>query len=196
MQVGTAQSQDSLIASVSITKAHFEKQVNTAERSLTVTGDLLEIGIEINGEFANKVLQDSLEKRLNEAFETAGLNTDVQSLLDSGQDMSPEAVSGRIVDFAVSFFDAFKGNHQDSESMVQLDDFVSLIKGAVEQGFAEAGDILKGIGEIGGEAQADIEKTFDLTMSKIDAFAEEQEQSLIEAAAQQGEQAEEGVSVL
>ncbi len=157
---------------------------------------MLEIGIEINGEFANKVLQDSLEKRLNEAFETAGLDTDVQSLLDSGQDMSPEAVSGRIVDFAVSFFDAFKGNHQDSESMVQLDDFVSLIKGAVEQGFAEAGDILKGIGEIGGEAQADIEKTFDLAMSKIDVFAEEQEQSLIEAAAQQGEQAEEGASVL
>ena len=39
MQVGTAQSQDSLIASVSITKVHFEKQVNTPERSLTVTGD-------------------------------------------------------------------------------------------------------------------------------------------------------------
>ena len=68
-----------------------------------MSGDFLEINIEINGDFAVRVLQDSLEKRLNEAFETAGLDMSTESLLASGQDMSPEAVSGRIVDFAVSF---------------------------------------------------------------------------------------------
>lgn len=74
MQVGTTQSRDqsqSLSASVSITKTHFEKQITTAERTLTMSGDFLEINIEINGYFAVRVLQDSLEKRLNEAFETA-----------------------------------------------------------------------------------------------------------------------------
>lgn len=200
MQIGTTQSQDqsqSLIASVSITKTHFEKQITTAERTLTRSGDFLEIDIEINGDFADRVLQDSLEKRLNEAFETAGLDMSTESLLASGQDMSPEAVSGRIVDFAVSFFGAFKDNNSDEEASEQLDGFVSMIKGAVEQGFAEAGDILKGIGQITGEAQSDMDETFNLTMNKIDAFAEG-ERTLIEATMQQQqeEEGEEPVSML
>jgi len=198
MQVGTTQSQDrsqSLIASVSIVKTHFEKQVTTPQNSTTMTGDLLEINIEINGEFADRVLQDSLEKRLNEAFETAGLDMSVESVLASGQDMSPEAVSGRIVDFAVSFFGAFKGNNSDQEAAENLDGFVSLIKGAVEQGFVEAGDILKGVGQVTKAAQDDVDETFSLTMNKIDAFAAG-ERTLIEAAMQQQEEEGEQVSVL
>ena len=192
MQVGTTQSQDqSLIASVSVTKAHFEKQVTAPQGTFTASGDLLEIGIEINGDFANRILQDSLEKRLNEAFETAGLDMSVESLLASGQDLSPEAVSGRIVDFAVSLFDAFKGNNADQGASEQLEVFVAMIKGAVEQGFAEAGDILKGIGQITSAAQDDIDETFDLTMEKIDAFAAGG-RTLIEEAMEQQQQVEEG----
>jgi len=68
-----------------------------------------------------------------------------------------EAVSSRIADFALSFRGAFKGD--DSK-------FFNIIRDAVEQGFMEALEMLGSLpGPVGELAQ----KTYKLTMEKLDA---------------------------
>jgi hypothetical protein len=72
-----------------------------------------------------------------------------------------ENTSQRVVDFAVSFFDAFKGKG---------DEFLSKIKAAIEDGFSQAkkalgGDLPDGVSKL-------ISDTHDLIMKKLDSWAE------------------------
>ena len=56
-----------------------------------------------------------------------------------------------------------------------------MIKGAIEEGFASAQDILFGLGEISPDIQAGIDETFELTMQGINSFLEQQAQEQGEA---------------
>lgn len=72
-----------------------------------------------------------------------------------------ENTSQRVVDFAVSFFDAFKGKGEE---------FLSKIKAAIEDGFSQAkkafgGDYSSGVSKL-------ISDTHDLIMKKLDSWAE------------------------
>ena len=70
-----------------------------------------------------------------------------------------ENTSQRIVDFALSFAGLFKGGD---------DEFVSMVKGAIDQGFSQAKDIL---GELPGAVGKLVDKTYALVMDKIDKWA-------------------------
>ena len=181
MNIGSSQSQ-SRIVSIDITRTALEMQQTltgpggTQQRTLLI--DAVEVNIQIDGEFANRVLQDSTKERLNAAFSAAGMDTTVESLLQSGMDFSPGATAQRIVSFSLSFFGVFQQNHADSEEPAQVFDFAAMIKGAVEDGFASAQDILAGLGEIAPEVLAGIDETFELAMRAIDDFVEEQTQQL------------------
>jgi len=146
---------------------------------------LLSISEQVDTVYAQRVLDDSLADSFNKAFQEAGMDTDVESLLGSGLDFSPEATANRIVSFAVGFFGAFQSNHQEDAPPDQIDGFAEMIKGAVEQGFAEARDVLKGIGDLSSSASNDIDSTFNLVMSGIDDFAQEQHAGLAEPASPQ-----------
>ena len=183
MEVGSAQSQ-SLIASVSTTRTLISAAKFTSDDG-TATSVLLSISEQVDTVYAQRVLDDSLADSFNKAFQEAGMDTDVESLLGSGLDFSPEATANRIVSFAVGFFGAFQANHQEDAPPDQIDGFAEMIKGAVQQGFAEARDIMKGIGELSSSASNDIDSTFNLVMSGIDGFAQEQHAGLAEPASPQ-----------
>ena len=176
MNIGSSPSQG-LIGSIDVTRTSLEMQQTlsmpdgAAARTLLV--DAVEVNIQIDGEFANRVLQDSTEDKLNAAFATAGMDTTVDSVLQSGMDFSPGATAKRIVDFSLSFFVAFQQNNADLDGAAQTSGFAELIKGAIEEGFASAKDLLAGLGEISPVVQAEIDETFDLTMQWIDSFVEE-----------------------
>jgi hypothetical protein len=70
-----------------------------------------------------------------------------------------ENTSQRIVDFALSFAGMFKGTD---------DEFVSMIKDAIEKGFSQAKDILGDLPDPVGKL---VEKTHALVMDKIDKWA-------------------------
>lgn len=74
---------------------------------------------------------------------------------------SAENTSQRIVDFATSFFSAFEG---------EASDFFKTIKEAIKEGFGQAKDQL---GELPGTVGKLVNKTFDLTMEKLDAYERE-----------------------
>ena len=181
MQVGTTQSQ-SLIASVSVsfTSMTATKQVQTAGASPVV--DILEVGGEVDADFAQTVLRNSVEESMSAAFEAAGVDLSVESLKASGADHSPSVTAKLIVDFAVGFFARFKANHSEDPGNAQVEGFTELVKGAVEAGFQDASDILGKIGDISGDIEADIDETFQLAMKGIDDFAAEQRGVLEELA--------------
>lgn len=177
MEVGSAQSQ-SLLAAVTTTTQLKVAKLTSPEGDTTSV--LLSISKQVDAVYDQRVLDDSLADKFNAAFQEAGMDTNVESLLGSGLDFSAETTANQIVSFAVGFFGSFKANNQEDAPADQIDGFTELIKGAVEQGFAEACDILEGIGDISPETASDIDATFSLVMSGIDEFAEEQHSGLAE----------------
>lgn len=74
-----------------------------------------------------------------------------------------ENTSQRIVDFATSFFGQFGEG--------DVEQFVETIRGAIETGFGQAKEML---GELPGAVGGLIEKTYNLTMEKLDAWGQSQ----------------------
>ena len=177
MQVGAAQSQ-SLLAAVTTTMQLKAAKLTSPEGEATSV--LLSIGKQVDTVYTQRVLDDALAESFNAAFQEAGMDTTVDSLLGSGMDFSPEATANRIVSFAVGFFGSFQANNSEDAPVDQIDGFTEMIKGAVEQGFAEARDILEGIGDSSPGVASDIDATFNLVMGGIDEFAEEQHSGLAE----------------
>lgn len=182
MNVGITQSQ-SLIAVARFSGAAAKTQGAASAKDVLSSAqatdtDVVEVSAQVDEGFVSRVLQDSLEERLGAALEKAGVEMSVGELVSSETDTSPQATATRITDFAVSFYAAYQGNHQDQEGAVQLEGFVELVKGAVEEGFTGARELLDGFAEMSEEAEGDIDETFELTMRGIDAFAEEQRQTM------------------
>ena len=140
MEVGSAQSQ-SLLAAVTTTTQLKASKLTSPEGDTTSV--LLSISKQVDTVYAQRVLDDSLAEKFNSAFQEAGMDTTVESLLGGAMDFSPEATANRIVSMAVGFFGSFQANHPEDAPGDQIDGFTELIKGAVEQGFSEARDILE-----------------------------------------------------
>jgi len=193
MNIGTTQSQ-SLVASMQFSSSAMTQSATARKGPIGAIGgsDVVEVGTKVDGNFVNRVLQDALEDRLNGAFETAGMEMSAAELMSSGMDFSPEATATRIVEFATSFYSGYQANHEGDEGGAKLDGFVDLIKGAVEEGFAGAQELLGGFSEMNEKVQGDIDETFDLAMKGIDAFADEQRQ----LAAPQEEESQEVVGAI
>ena len=173
MQVGTAQSQ-SLIASVSVSTQIQATKINSKDGG-SADAVLLNIGSQIDVSYSQKVLETELGQQLNSALQQAGVDTGMlQDGLSGALNMSPEATANRIVAFATSFFGAFQANNAEQGGPQQVDGFAELIRGAVEEGFTQARDILEGIGKISGNVSSDIDRTFGMVMQGIDDFADEQ----------------------
>jgi hypothetical protein len=187
MTIGSSRSQtsSSFTGSIDITRTAFQMQQTLTgpdgEATRTLMVDAVEVNIQIDGEFAGRVLQDSMADKLNAAFAAAGMDTTVDSLQQSATDFSPQATAQRIVNFSTSFFGSFQQNHADEAGQSQASNFAAMIKGAIEEGFASAQDILVGLGEIAPDIQAGIDETFELTMQGINSFVEQQLQEQGEA---------------
>lgn len=87
----------------------------------------------------------------------------------AGVDYSPEATARRIVDFATGFLDRFAESRGGLDEEV-LDEFMDLIEGAIDEGFAQAREILEGIA--GGDLPADVNGTIGRTRDLVDEYLE------------------------
>ena len=148
MNIGSSPSQasPSFTSSIDMPRTAFQMQQTLTgpdgEATRTIMVDAVKVNIQIDGEFARRVLQDSMADKLNAAFAAAGMDTTVDSLLQSVTNFSPQATAQQIVNFSTSFFGSFKQNHADEAGQSQASDFAAMIKGAIEEGFASAQDIL------------------------------------------------------
>ena len=190
MNMGNTQSQ-SLVASMQATRANFQMQKTTIDagrsfeaKSLLV--DAINVNIRVDEGFANRVLNDSLNDKLNATFQEAGMDTTVDSLLESGLDFSPEATANRIVELATGFFGQYQTNNEGIGEGEQIEGFVEMIKGAVEEGFAGAQEMLEGLGEIDPDVQGGIDKTSDLVVKGIDDWASERAEQVATGPGEEG----------
>ncbi len=98
------------------------------------------------------------------------------------QDNSPEATAERILSQSTAFFDAYARQHPNKDPEETLRDFVSIIRGGFEKGYAEAAEILTGLGVMGegSPIAAEIGKTFELVQKGYDDFLQNRLQALQE----------------
>ena len=121
----------------------------------------------VEGESKRSITKSlSLEFSLN--FENNRVMTE-KSQVPKGDDMfSPENTANRIVDFVKS---AFKFSQLFGENKLETEEdrsnFQETQTGAVEEGFKQARGLL---GDLPGEIESGISKTFDLIMEGLDKF--------------------------
>ncbi|QEY59081.1 hypothetical protein FXF61_07795 [Pseudomonas sp. C27(2019)] len=98
------------------------------------------------------------------------------------QDNSPEATADRILSQSTAFFDAYARQHPNKDPEETVRDFVSIIRGGFEKGYAEAAEILTGLGVMGegSPIAAEIGKTFELVQKGYDDFLQNRLQALQE----------------
>ena len=101
-----------------------------------------------------------------------GVDRPLETALEEGVDVSPEATADRIVSLTTSLFVRYEDANPELEGAELVDRFVDVISGGIEQGFAEARDILDGLGVLGGDIASNIDKTFELVQQGLQAFRE------------------------
>ncbi len=110
---------------------------------------------------------------INEALEPTMGPDAAQKIQDSGIDVSPQATADRIISFSTAFFSQYQEQNQDMGLEEQVDSFLSLIGGGVDQGFNEAREILDGFGVLEGKVKEDIDKTYELVFEGYENFRDQ-----------------------
>ncbi|NMD53141.1 DUF5610 domain-containing protein [Shewanella sp. DNRA4] len=94
----------------------------------------------------------------------------IQNAYDNGVDTSPEATADRIVSFATQFFSVHQQQNSNMSFDEQLDSFMTIIGGAIDNGFKEARDILSGLKVLQGDIADGVDKTYGLVQEGLQAF--------------------------
>lgn len=118
------------------------------------------------------LLYKSAIEHLNEMLAPEFGDNSIQRAYDTGIDVSPEATAGRIVSLSTAFFSTYRDLHPDTDLETALDAFTKLIGSGIDRGFAEARDVLDGLGVLGGDIAANIDKTYTLVQQGLKDFVE------------------------
>lgn len=121
------------------------------------TGDSVSIGIltpEKTQALLNREIADKLEKYFKDEQ-----GIDLKSL--NGNDFTPEKVSERILGFV-------SGRILSAGDSEQQKDLMSQARKGIEQGFAEARDILDSLSVLNGQVKQDVDATYDLLQRGLD----------------------------
>ncbi len=119
-------------------------------------GDSLSIGI-MSPEKTQAILNRELADKLEQRFKEEGI--DLKGL--KAEDFTPQKVSERIMNFVSGRV----LSEQDSDKQLEL---MQQARAGVEQGFAEARDILDSLSVLNGQVKDDVDKTYDLIQQGLD----------------------------
>ncbi len=127
-----------------------------AVRKESDSGDSLSIGL-MTPEKTQAILNRELADKLEQRFKEEGI--DLKGL--RAEDFTPQKVSDRIMNFVSGRV----LSEQDSEKQQEL---MQQARAGVEQGFAEARDILDSLSVLNGKVKDDVDKTYDLIQQGLD----------------------------
>ncbi|MDA0749011.1 MAG: DUF5610 domain-containing protein, partial [bacterium] len=115
-------------------------------RPARIGGDRVEISLSarMTVEAANGIAQDSMVEQINKAIQEAGIDLSVEGARDAGLDLSPEATAKRISEFALGYRNAFDEIHVGESAETRITGFLSMIRGAIQEGFQHARQFLEG----------------------------------------------------
>ena len=81
----------------------------------------------------NGVVNDSVVEQINKAIKEAGIDLRIET--DGSFEVSSEGTARRIADFATGYLNAYSGSRASQPVEMRIDGFMSLIRGAIEEGF-------------------------------------------------------------
>jgi hypothetical protein len=126
--------------------------------------------------YVRKQLKEMTQKIVKDFLKEAGIKVDesdgaegakgtdvVSQAAQIPEEWNAENTSQRIVDFALSFYDSFKGKGEE---------FLTKIKAAIEEGFKQAKEFWGDV-EMPEGVKNLVKDTYDLIMSKLDTWAKE-----------------------
>lgn len=152
-------------------------QANRQELNQTILQNQLEISLKSDNKSMTllyKTITASIEKRLagDETVTTAPEKSTASNPYGQDQDTSPQATADRIVAFATNFYANYRERNQDLSEEEAMNDFMAKIGGGIDQGFADAKDILKGLQQLEGKVASDIDETYELIQQGLQSFRE------------------------
>lgn len=130
-----------------------------------------QVSLRSNNDSLSLLYKTALEGINAELEPVMGENA-AQKIYDSGIDTSPEATAERIVAFATGFYGRYKELNPDKSEEENLTEFLNIIGGGIDKGFADAKDILKGLKVYEGEVESGVDKTYGLVMQGLNSFRE------------------------
>ncbi len=130
-----------------------------------------QVSLRSNNDSLSLLYKTALEGINAELAPVFGENA-AQKIYDSGIDTSPEATAERIVAFATAFYGRYKELFPAASEEETLDNFLKVIGGGIDKGFADAKDILKGLKVYEGEVESGVDKTYSLVLQGLHSFRE------------------------
>lgn len=109
-------------------------------------------------------------EEINKQLEPVLGKNAAQSAYESNVDVSPEATADRIVKGATAFYSAFKTQNSELSDDASLTEFLTVIGSGIEQGFAEAKDILNSLSVLDGDIENNIDLTYDFVQQGLADF--------------------------
>lgn len=122
-----------------------------------------------------QLLYRAAVSKINEQLESAYGPDALEGAVESGIDVSPEATAERIVSLSTGFLEAFKVQHKGEDEAEVLEKFMDTIGRGIEQGFAEAREILEGLQVLQGDIASNIDRTYELVQDGLAAFKQQQQ---------------------
>ncbi|MDD3518715.1 MAG: DUF5610 domain-containing protein [Chromatiales bacterium] len=151
--------------------ARSQAETRKQDHNRAILESSMEATLSTGNESLALLLKSAIE-HVNELLEPELGPNAIQEAYDSGLDVSPEATAGRIVSMSTAFFERYHEQHPDKDLETALNDFVELIGGGIDQGFAEAREILGGLKVLEGDIATNIDKTYDLVQQGLKAFVD------------------------
>ncbi len=145
------------------------QQVSQRKLNVAILQSHHEVSLSVKDEPLALVYKTALEAINKELEGELGENA-IQQGYESGLDVSSEATAERIVSFSTGLFPLFQQQHPELNESQQVDRFLEVIGGGIDQGFAEAREILDGLGVLEGEIADNVDKTYDLVQEGLAAF--------------------------
>lgn len=137
-------------------------------QNVQTSSDSVEITAASTAASVNGVLNDSVVEQINRAIQEAGIDLRIET--DGSFEVSPEGTARRISDFATGYLDAYSESRAAEPARVRIDGFMSLIRGAIREGFAEARDFLSSVTKLSDTVGQTIDRTFELTNGYLSEF--------------------------
>ena len=124
------------------------------------------------GDHPQSLLLKTALQGINEALKAGGVESTAEETYESGIDFSPEATAERIVSLSTQFLGSYREQHPEMGEEESLTAFVDIIRGGIEQGFAEAKDILDSLNVLEGDIASNIDKTYQLVQEGLQGFVD------------------------
>lgn len=173
ISTATATSSAPASASTSLEEAKKAAQLRPDGQKAVLNGQILQASLQVSLKSGNDGLallyRSAVEHINNVLAPELGPNAINNAM---GQDNSAEATAGRILSMSTGFYEAYAARYPNKDAETVARDFVQLIRGGFEKGFAEAKDILSGLNVLGegSSVAAGIAKTYELVQKGYDDF--------------------------